>query len=96
MISRRWLFGVIVAVPLIGFAAAQGLRAYSNSELRAAVQKQYPDADPARVSQITIDQLCDGSEPGMAETCSTYSNLGLMGAVAIGAGGLGIALLLMI
>ncbi len=96
MISRRWLFGVIVAVPLIGFAAAQGLRAYSNSELRAAVQKQYPDADPARVSEITIDQLCDGSEPGLAETCSTYSNLGLMRAVAIGAGGLGIALLLVI
>jgi hypothetical protein len=54
MVSRIWLFGLILGVPLIGLAVAQGIQAHFNSELRSVVRKQYPNADPEGISQMTL------------------------------------------
>lgn len=47
MVSRKWLLALLFTVPLIGFLVAEGVQAYLNSELRAALREQFPDEDPA-------------------------------------------------
>jgi len=96
MVSRMWLFGLILGVPLVGFGVAKGIKAYFNSELRSALQKQYPDADQNAISRITIDRLCENSEPEFREIRDINTNLNLMSTGALGAGAVGLALLLAI
>ena len=40
MAYRVWLFGLILAVPLVGFMASEGIQRYFNSELRALSLKR--------------------------------------------------------
>ena len=54
MVSRTWLFGIILAVSLIGFAVAEEIQVHFNSELRSVLRKQYPDANRAAISSIRI------------------------------------------
>ena len=57
MASRMWLFGLILGIPLIGLAVAEGIQAHFNSELRSVLRKQYPNADQAAISEITLDRI---------------------------------------
>ena len=57
MVRRIWLFGFVLAVPLIGFIVAEGFQAYFNSELRSALQAQFPDADPVAIANATLDRF---------------------------------------
>jgi Zn-dependent protease with chaperone function len=91
-----WLFGLILGIPLLGLAVAQGIQAYFNSELRSVIRKQYPNADQAAIAQITLDRLCEKSDAGLRDICGTNANLNLMSAGAVGAGALGFVLLLAI
>src|SRR5712691_6871153 len=96
MARRAWLFGLILVVPLIGFTVAEGIQAYFNSELRSALRKQLPDADPAVISNATVDRLCEQRTAELRDLCSMNDNLNLMSAAAVGAGAAGLTLLLAI
>ena len=96
MVRRAWLFGVILAVPLIGFAVAEGIQAYFNSQLRSALRKQFPDVDVAAISSATVDRICESPDKELGNLCDTNRNLNLMSGAALGAGAAGIALLLII
>lgn len=63
MNRRVWLFGFILAVPIIGFGAAAGLRGRFNSELRSTFQYRYADAPPSVLSQVSMDRLCETRSP---------------------------------
>ena len=86
-----WLFGLILGIPLIGFAVAQGIQSSFNSELRSALQGRFSDADPAAIANITLDRVC---QERPSEICSTKDNLNLMSRAAIGAVIVGLLLLL--
>lgn len=94
--SRVWLFGLILGIPLIAFAVAEGIQAHFNSELRTALRQRYPNADPTAISNFTVDRLCQHPEPAFREICATNANLNLMSNAALGAGAVGLALLLII
>lgn len=96
MVSRAWLFGVLLVVPLVGFGVAEGIQAHFNSELRSVLRKQYPAANEDKLAQVTVDRLCEKSDPQTRELCDTNGNLNLMRRAALGAGGVGLALLLAI
>lgn len=96
MVSRMWLFGLILGIPLIGLAVAEGIRTYFNSELRSVLRKQYPNADQAGISVITLDRICEKPDPGLRDICGTNANLNRMSTSALGAGALGLVLLLAI
>src|SRR5712664_614582 len=96
MISRFWLLGIILGIPLICFFAAEGIREYFNSEFRTVVRKQYPNADEATISEITLDRICEKRDSGLRDICATNANLNGMRAGALGAAGLGLVLLLAI
>jgi Zn-dependent protease with chaperone function len=96
MVSRVWLFGLLLVVPLIGFGVAEGIQAHFNSELRSVLRRQYAAASEQQVAQVTLDRLCEDPDPKLRELCGTYSNLNLMSRAALGAGVVGLALLLLI
>ncbi len=94
MVSRAWLFGLILGVPLIGVAVSEGIQAYFNSQLRSALQEQFVDADRDAISGATVDRLCEDRSTELRDVCSTNDNLNLMSSAAVGAGMIGILLLL--
>ena len=57
MIRRIWFFGLLLVVPIIGFAYAEGIRGYINSELRSALRSPYPAAPQEAFFQISIARL---------------------------------------
>lgn len=96
MLRRAWLFGVILAVPLIGFAVAESIQAKFNSDLRSALRRDFPGADAVALSSATLDRFCESFNEQLGDLCGTNRNLNLMSAAALGAGVAGIALLLII
>ena len=93
---RTWLFGLVLAVPLVGFGVAQGIKLHFNSQVRDAARQQFPDANADRLSQLTLDTLCESPSSEIRELCDTNSNLNLMSGGSIAAGGAGLALLALI
>lgn len=91
---------MILGVPVVGFGAALGIRAHFDSELRSAIVKSVPDADPAKVAATTVDRLCDTpqaqGDADFKELCGTNRNLGFMEYAAVGAGVAGLGLLALI
>jgi len=96
MVSRAWLFGLLLVVPLIGLGVAEAIQAHFNSELRSALRTQYPEASEEQLVQITLDRLCEDPDPALRELCGTNSNLNLLSRVALGAGVVGLALVVFI
>jgi Zn-dependent protease with chaperone function len=96
MVSRTWLFGLVLAVPLIGFGVAEAIQAHLNSQLRSAFRKEYPSATEHQVAQMTIDRLCEVSPLELRDLCGTNTNLNLMSRAALVAGAIGFSWLLLI
>ena len=95
--GRRWqLFGLIVAVPLVGFLVSEGLQSYFNSELRSVLREAYPDAEEIAIQAITVDVLCEEPAADLRDLCTTHGNLNLMSTAALLAGLIGLALLVFI
>jgi Zn-dependent protease with chaperone function len=92
MMNCLWLFALVLGIPLIAFAVAEGIQAYFNSELRSAARGRYTDVDPNALSQLSIDRLCETPDPKLRDICDTNRNLNLMSAGGIWAGGIGLAL----
>lgn len=92
MVRRAWLFGLILVVPAIGFAVAEGIQAHFNSQLRSEARQQVPDADAEGIAELTVDRLCETPSQDTAELCATNTHLNLMssGSVAAGLAGLGL------
>lgn len=96
MVKRTWLFGLVLVMPILGFAVSTGIQTYFNSEIRTAFHKQLPEADEAVISSLTLNQLCLESRTELGEICDTNDNLNLMKMSSIVSGAVGLALLLII
>ena len=96
MSSKLWLFGIILCVPLIGFGVAEGIQAYFNSQLRSAVKKEFKDLDSNALSRLSIDDICKEPAPELSDLCETNHHMNLMSYGAIAAGAVGLALLIII
>lgn len=96
MVSRAWLFGLVLGVPLVGFGVSEAIQAHLNSELRTVLRKEFPSVGEGQLASITVDRLCQEPIPELRELCFTQGNLTLMSRGALGAGGVGLTLLLLI
>lgn len=96
MVSRVWLFSLLLAVPLVGFGVAEAVQANFNSELRSALRQQNPEATDTQLAQDTFDRLCESSDPTLRELCNTNSNLNLLSLFALGAGVAGLLVMTLI
>jgi Zn-dependent protease with chaperone function len=96
MARRLWLFGLLLGIPIVGFATAESIRARLTSEVRLGIKSYYPDATPAVVSRVSVDRLCETRDRSLADLCSTNDHLQLMSRASVWSGGLGLALLLAI
>jgi Zn-dependent protease with chaperone function len=96
MARRLWLLGFLLGIPIVGFAIAENIRFHFNSEVKTAVQRSYPDASSAVISQLSIDSLCKERDRNLADLCSTNDHLHLMSRAAVWSGVTGLALLLAI
>jgi Zn-dependent protease with chaperone function len=96
MIDRIRLLALLLAVPLIGFGAAEGIRARLNSGLRSVIQRENPDLTGSELAHITVDLLCREFSSELPELCGMNNNLNLLSRVSIGAGAVGLLLLLLI
>lgn len=96
MVPRVWPLGVLLAVPTVGFGVAEGIQAHLNSQLRSQARQQVPDADPERLAEFTVDELCENPDSDTADLCSLNANLNLMSTGALAAGAAGLALLILI
>jgi Zn-dependent protease with chaperone function len=94
--KKFWLFALILGIPLIGFAVAEGIQAHFNSQLRSALRERFPEQSEAAISKVTFDQICIKPSPELRDICQTNWNLNLMSSASIGSGAVGLALLLMI
>jgi len=84
MVRRRWLFGLILTVPLVGLLVSQGIQAYSNSQLRSALRQNAPDANPDLIAGATLSNLCAvDSSVELAELCSHHANIVLLGTTSV-------------
>jgi len=96
MIRRLWLFGLLLGIPIAGFAVAENIRNHFTSEVRLGIQNAYPDANPAAVSRLSVDRLCETGDRSLADLCSTNDHLQLMSRASVWSGALGLVLLLAI
>jgi Zn-dependent protease with chaperone function len=96
MVNRIWLLGIILVVPIIGFAVSEGIQAHFNSQLRTAILSNYKDADPQKVAKATLDDFCNDDRSGINDICQTNDILNIMSSAAIIAGGFGVLLLICI
>jgi Zn-dependent protease with chaperone function len=88
------LLGLLLSVPLIAFTASAAVQGHLNSQLRSAIRSQYPNADPARVAAVTVDQLCaDRNATGLTDVCDTNSSMAFMQQAAVWAAIVAVALL---
>jgi hypothetical protein len=94
MFRLVWLFALLLAVPLFGFGVSQAIRSHLDSELQTAAHQEYPKASEEQLSKVTVDRLCEDLLDD--ELCSTNSNLNLMSEASLGAGVVGVSLLLLI
>jgi Zn-dependent protease with chaperone function len=95
MTSRVWLFGLIMGVPAVGFAVAEGVQAHLNGKLRSALRQQAPGVDESVISQVTLDHLSAVDNPGLRRVCRMNAHLNLLSNGALAAGATGLALLLL-
>ncbi|WP_448592708.1 M48 family metallopeptidase [Thermoflexus hugenholtzii] len=96
MVARIRLLAMLLAVPLVGFGAAEGIRARLNSGLRFAIQREYPGLTGPELARITVDLLCQEFSSQLPELCEMNSSLKLLSRVSIGVGAAGLFLLLLI
>src|SRR5260221_8353144 len=98
MASRVLLFGLLLGVPAVGVGVSAAIQAHFSSELRSTLRKEMPDIDPERVAQFVVflEKTCAESPREHPNLCATNSNLGLMRRAAIGAGLVGLGLLIAI
>jgi Zn-dependent protease with chaperone function len=95
MVKRSWLFALLLAVPVIAFLVAGAVQGHMNSQLREVLRAEYPDADPVRVANATIEDLCaDGSTGSLSTVCDTSASLSLMKSAALWSAGIAVALLM--
>jgi Zn-dependent protease with chaperone function len=87
-----WLVAFLLAVPALAFGVATAIRVHANSELRATLQAQYPQADAAKIRGITVASLCQGEFPEeLLGACrqDTIQRVMRVSALAAAAAGLG-------
>jgi Zn-dependent protease with chaperone function len=96
MSSRVGLIVIILAIPLVGFGVADAMREKFDSELRSAIQKQYPSATQDQLAQTTIDDICRDATAELGDICLTNTILKIVSRAAIGSGVAGLALLILI
>jgi len=96
MLNRRWLFVLILAVPVVGFGVAEAIKVHFNLELRSVLHRQYPNADPHKLSEVTVDRLCETPDQALHNLCMTNTILNLMRGGAVGAAIAGLGLLVLI
>jgi Zn-dependent protease with chaperone function len=96
MVNRAWLFGLLLGVPLVGMAVAEGIRWHLTNELRSAFRAQIPEATEQELAQVTLDRICEQPHPELRELCATNGTLKLMRGAALGSGVVGLVLLLLI
>jgi Zn-dependent protease with chaperone function len=93
MSSRAWLFGLVLVIPLIGFAASEGMQAHLNSQLRSALRANFPNADPAEIARVNLDQLCKEHPGELGAVCGTNTILNLVSSASVWAAAIGLILL---
>jgi Zn-dependent protease with chaperone function len=93
MVNRAWLFGLVLMVPLIGLAVSEAIQARLNTQLRATLRTQHPEADPAALATITLDRVLRDDPSELGALRGTYRNLNLLSVAAVAAGGVGLLLL---
>jgi len=93
MVSRIWLFSLLLAVPLVGLGVSEAIQAYSDSELRSAVRAQNPGVTDQQVRQLTVDTLCEQRGAEFDQLCARQSHLNLLSGTSAGAGAAGLILL---
>lgn len=96
LVNRVWLFVVLLTFPLIGFGVAKGIQGRLNTELRSVLHAEFPDVEDRLIAEITVDRLCKEQFGEPRDLCSTNANLIIMGRAALGAGAVGLFLLLLI
>ena len=75
MRTRLWLFGLLLVVPLLGFAVSSAIRGSLNSELRDQALRQHPNADAASLATITVARLCESHDTRLDGLCETDGHL---------------------
>jgi Zn-dependent protease with chaperone function len=96
MLNRIRLVLVILTIPVIALGVAWGIQARYNSEIRAYLRSQYPNADQAAIAQITLDELCENPQTNLRDICRTNAKFNWLITAAVSAGFIGLALLLAI
>src|SRR5262245_37289097 len=98
---------LLLAIPVIAYAASWGVQAKLDSDLRTAVASA-PEAQGRNVSGITMDNFCkvvlggDGAQADpkaqhdVAEVCGLVDTLHHMQTAAIAAAGIGLGLLALV
>jgi Zn-dependent protease with chaperone function len=94
--SKGWLLGFLLGVPLIGFAVAEGMEARVTSQVRAIVRHQVRDRAPERVVRLSGAALCQEDRRDTAALCVEYRRLALMSQASLWTGVVGVALVLLI
>lgn len=96
MISRAWLFGLLLVIPLLGLGVAEAIQVQYNTQLRSIIRQKYPEVTDGQLGRITVDRLCADLDPNLRELCDTNRNLNLLSLGALGTGAVGLALLALI
>ena len=96
MVSRLRLFVLVLAIPIVGLVASGRIQAYYNSQLRSAARAEVPDLHSETLSHLTLDGICKTADPRLEGICADNRNLKLIYGGAVGAGGIGLMMILSI
>lgn len=95
MPDKRWMLGVVLAVPLVAGVTAVGLRLRVDGEIRAAA-RQLAEIGAMRAATASAGELCGQAAPELAAVCARYDSLWYLGGTAVLAALAGVGLLVMI
>ncbi len=94
--NRVWLFGLLLAIPLIGIVVIEAIQSQRDSRLESAIRTKIPEAQEELIAEVSFDHLCEDPVPELEEHCSAYGHISLLENAAIGAGLLGFGMLFLI
>ena len=97
MKDKARLLALLLAIPIIALAVAEGIQIKTEHDWQQALQKELGPVTESR-QDLTLRRVCADSEmvAKMPEMCAEYGELGTMATAALFTGGSGLTLLFLI
>jgi hypothetical protein len=85
VLSKLKLFGVLLAIPLVGYFTLKAVNNSQEHEWHQALERTYKDVPEERLSLFNLDKVCDDAQLAskLDASCSAFSHVQAIKAFAL-------------